>query len=46
MSKHFYSTDEELQTLKEEFQHHQDKVDEYMNLLKDVEMGDTEVHES
>ncbi|KYN05281.1 PREDICTED: alpha-2-macroglobulin receptor-associated protein [Cyphomyrmex costatus] len=28
-------TDEELETLKQEFQHHQDKVDEYMSLLKE-----------
>lgn len=35
---------EELQTLKEEFHHHQDKVNEYMNLLKDVEAGDKETH--
>ncbi|KAL6262862.1 hypothetical protein P5V15_005651 [Pogonomyrmex californicus] len=27
-------TDEELETLKQEFQHHQEKIDEYMNLLK------------
>ncbi|XP_054003562.1 alpha-2-macroglobulin receptor-associated protein [Hylaeus anthracinus] len=39
-------THEELETLKEEFQHHQDKVDEYMNLLKDVEVGDKETHEN
>lgn len=39
-------THEELQTLKEEFQHHQDKVDEYMNLLKDVENGDSEIHKN
>lgn len=40
------SIDEELQTLKEEFQHHQDKMDEYLSLLKDVEGGDTEIHKS
>lgn len=39
-------THEELETLKEEFQHHQDKIDEYMSLLKDVETGDTEIHEN
>ncbi|XP_012163544.1 alpha-2-macroglobulin receptor-associated protein [Bombus terrestris] len=39
-------THEELQTLKEEFQHHQDKVDEYMNLLKDVEAGDPETYKN
>lgn len=39
-------TDEELNTLKEEFTHHQEKVDEYMSFLKDVEAGDSEVHEN
>ncbi|XP_066594465.1 alpha-2-macroglobulin receptor-associated protein [Prorops nasuta] len=39
-------THEELEALKEEFQHHQDKVDEYMSLLKDVDAGDTETHEN
>ncbi|XP_076655488.1 alpha-2-macroglobulin receptor-associated protein [Halictus rubicundus] len=39
-------TSEELKALKEEFQHHQDKVDEYMNLLKDVKSGDPEKHEN
>lgn len=39
-------THEELEALKEEFQHHQDKVDEYMSLLQDVEAGDTESHEN
>lgn len=39
-------THEELEALKEEFQHHQDKVDEYMSLLQDVEAGDTETHEN
>ncbi|XP_076248008.1 alpha-2-macroglobulin receptor-associated protein isoform X2 [Calliopsis andreniformis] len=39
-------THEELKTLKEEFQHHQDKVDEYMSLLQDVKSGDTEIHEN
>ncbi|KYN39588.1 Alpha-2-macroglobulin receptor-associated protein [Trachymyrmex septentrionalis] len=28
-------TDEELETLKQEFQHHQEKVDEYISLLKE-----------
>lgn len=28
-------TDEELETLKQEFQHHQEKVDEYLSLLKE-----------
>ncbi|CAK9795351.1 Alpha-2-macroglobulin receptor-associated protein [Anthophora quadrimaculata] len=35
-------TDEELQALKEEFQHHQDKLDEYTSILKDVEPGNEE----
>ncbi|XP_033336903.2 alpha-2-macroglobulin receptor-associated protein [Megalopta genalis] len=39
-------TSEELQTLKEEFHHHQDKVDEYMSLLKDVKTGDKDKHEN
>lgn len=39
-------TSEELTTLKEEFQHHQDKVDEYMSLLKDVKAGDPDKHEN
>ena len=39
-------THEELQTLKEEFQHHQDKVDEYMSILKDVDAGDPDVHKN
>ncbi|KAK1134766.1 hypothetical protein K0M31_007537 [Melipona bicolor] len=39
-------THEELQALKEEFQHHQDKMDEYLSLLKDVESGDTEIHKN
>lgn len=34
-------TDEELQTLKQEFQHYQEKVDEYMSLLKE-QSGDSE----
>lgn len=32
-------THEELEALKEEFRHHQDKVDEYTNLLQDMEAG-------
>lgn len=39
-------TDEELNVLKEEFEHHQDKVNEYMSLLKDIEAGDSEMHEN
>lgn len=38
-------TAEELQALKEEFTHHQDKVDQYYNLLNDVNPKD-EHHES
>ena len=30
----------ELQVLKEEFTHHQDKINQYHSLLKDVENGD------
>ncbi|KAK9505386.1 hypothetical protein O3M35_009458 [Rhynocoris fuscipes] len=33
-------TAEELQVLKEEFLHHQEKVDQYYNILNDVEQGD------
>jgi hypothetical protein len=32
-----FVTAEELQALKEEFNHHQDKIDQYYSLLKDVE---------
>lgn len=32
-------TTQELLTLKEEFNHHQDKIDEYYSLLKDVKEG-------
>ncbi|XP_020297143.1 alpha-2-macroglobulin receptor-associated protein [Pseudomyrmex gracilis] len=38
-------TDEELKTLKQEFQHHQDKVDEYLSLLKE-QSGDKEKSEN
>jgi len=41
----FYILDEELQTLKQEFQHYQEKVDEYMSLLKE-QSGDSEKSES
>ncbi|XP_032675502.1 alpha-2-macroglobulin receptor-associated protein [Odontomachus brunneus] len=34
-------TDEELDALKQEFHHHQEKVDEYMSLLKDPQPGDS-----
>ncbi|XP_012283780.1 alpha-2-macroglobulin receptor-associated protein [Orussus abietinus] len=39
-------THEELEALKEEFNHHQQKVDEYMSLLSDVEAGDTDNDEN
>ncbi|XP_014205942.1 alpha-2-macroglobulin receptor-associated protein [Copidosoma floridanum] len=39
-------THEELETLKEEFDHHQDKVDEYMSLLSEIEAGDPDKHEN
>lgn len=41
-----YITDEELEALKQEFTHHQDKVDEYKSLLKNVDAGDQERHKS
>ena len=31
---------EELMALKEEFMHHQDKVDQYYSILSEVEEGD------
>jgi len=37
-------TAEELKVLKEEFTHHQEKVDHYYSLLKDVEKGDQDNH--
>lgn len=37
---------EEMQALKEEFSHHQDKVDEYMSLLKDIDAGDQEAYKN
>jgi hypothetical protein len=39
-------TAEELQALKEEFNHHQDKIDQYYSLLKDVEEGPNDTYES
>ncbi|XP_015111684.1 alpha-2-macroglobulin receptor-associated protein [Diachasma alloeum] len=39
-------THEELEALKEEFVHHQEKVDEYMSLLKDVEGPDPEAYKN
>jgi hypothetical protein len=41
-----FITAEELQALKEEFNHHQDKIDQYYSLLKDVEEGPNDTHES
>ncbi|XP_054266492.1 alpha-2-macroglobulin receptor-associated protein [Macrosteles quadrilineatus] len=37
-------TAEELQALKEEFSHHQDKIDQYYSLLNEVEKKDSDVH--
>ncbi|KAK0178987.1 hypothetical protein PV327_007815 [Microctonus hyperodae] len=39
-------THEEMETLKEEFTHHQNKVDEYMSLLKDRNAGDPEAYKN
>jgi len=39
-------THEELEALKQEFTHHQEKVDEYKSLLKDVDDGDQERHKN
>ncbi|XP_011311692.1 alpha-2-macroglobulin receptor-associated protein [Fopius arisanus] len=39
-------THQELEALKEEFNHHQEKVDEYMGLLKDVDAGDSETYKN
>ncbi|XP_046436585.1 alpha-2-macroglobulin receptor-associated protein isoform X2 [Neodiprion pinetum] len=39
-------TDEELAALKEEFLHHQEKVDEYMSLIADIDAGDTQTHKN
>lgn len=41
-----YTVDDELSALKEEFTHHQDKLEEYMSLLTDIETGGTEIQES
>ncbi|XP_011498576.1 PREDICTED: alpha-2-macroglobulin receptor-associated protein [Ceratosolen solmsi marchali] len=37
---------EELEALKEEFSHHQDKIDEYMSLLSEIEAGDPDKHKN
>ncbi|XP_043268445.1 alpha-2-macroglobulin receptor-associated protein isoform X2 [Venturia canescens] len=37
---------DELQALKEEFTHHQNKVDEYKSLLEDVKAGDPEKYKN
>ncbi|XP_058792272.1 alpha-2-macroglobulin receptor-associated protein [Phymastichus coffea] len=37
---------EELEALKEEFTHHQEKVNEYLSLLSEVEAGDQSKHEN
>lgn len=39
-------TVEELQALREEFNHHQEKIDQYYSLLKDVEEGPDDKHEN
>ncbi|XP_046616103.1 alpha-2-macroglobulin receptor-associated protein isoform X1 [Neodiprion virginianus] len=39
-------TDEELAALKEEFLHHQEKIDEYMSLIADIDAGDTQTHKN
>lgn len=39
-------TSDELKTLKQEFDHHQDKVDVYYSLLENIGTVDTEKHES
>ena len=41
-----FFTAEELQALKEEFNHHQDKIDQYLSLLRDVEEGPNDTHQS
>jgi hypothetical protein len=41
-----FFTAEELQALKEEFNHHQDKIDQYYSILKDVEEGPNDTHQS
>jgi hypothetical protein len=39
-------TAEELQALKEEFNHHQDKIDQYYSLMNDMEEGPNDTHQS
>jgi hypothetical protein len=41
-----FFTAEELQALKEEFNHHQDKIDQYYSLLRVVEEGPNDTHQS
>jgi hypothetical protein len=41
-----FLTAEELQALKEEFNHHQEKIDQYYSLLRDVEEGPNDAHQS
>jgi len=41
-----FFTAEELHALKEEFNHHQDKIDQYFSLLKDMEEGPNDTHQS
>ncbi|XP_034949388.1 alpha-2-macroglobulin receptor-associated protein [Chelonus insularis] len=45
-AEHAGFTHEELEALKEEFSHHQDKVNEYMSLLKDIDAGDPETYKN
>ncbi|XP_053593319.1 alpha-2-macroglobulin receptor-associated protein [Microplitis demolitor] len=45
-AEHAGFTGEELEALKEEFSHHQDKINEYMSILSDVENGDPEAYKN
>lgn len=46
VSNVLFFTAEELQALKEEFNHHQDKIDQYFSLLKDMDEGPNDTHHS
>jgi hypothetical protein len=46
VSNVLFFTAEELRALKEEFSHHQDKIDQYFSLLKDMEEGPNDTHQS
>lgn len=39
-------TSEELAALREEFTHHQDKIDQYYDILANMETGDQEAYKS